>query len=98
MNVFLDANILVAIVKREAKRAEASARVLSLANNARFKIHVSAISVATAFYYAGKRYGDVWAKRQLAVLCGKLFIARCDEAETRQALMEKKVHDLEDGL
>src|SRR5437870_4413198 len=98
MKVFLDANILVAIIKREAKKAEASARVLSLAGHVHFRIYVSAISIATAFYYAGKKYDDAWAKRQLAVLCEKLFIARCDESEARQALTEKKVHDLEDGL
>ena len=98
MNVFLDANILVAIVKREAKRAEASARVLSLADHPRFKVYTTAISVATSFYFAGKRHGDEWAKRQLSILCDKLFIAPCDEAEIRLTLKEQAVHDLEDGF
>ena len=98
MNVFPDANILVAVVKREAKRAEASARVLSLDDHPRFKVYTTDISIAASFCFAGKRHGDEWAKRQLGILCDKLFIAPCDEAEIRLTLKAQAVHDLEDGL
>lgn len=98
MKVFLDANILIAIIRREEKRAMASARVLSLALNPRYRIFTTAHSIGTCFYFAGKKHGDEWAKRQLSVLCEKLFIAPCDEKETKLALKTRSVHDLEEGL
>ena len=96
--VFLDANILVTVVNREYPLFPYAARVLSLADNKKFKVYTSATCLAIAFYFAEKKRGTTEAKKLMALLAEKLSIANCGQAEVSAAAGNKKVLDFEDGL
>ncbi|MES2773325.1 MAG: PIN domain-containing protein [Bacteroidota bacterium] len=96
--IFLDANVLVSVIKREYPVFPYAARVMSLADNKKFKVYTSATCLAIAFYFAEKKRGTVEAKKLLTLLAEKLMIADCGRAEVVAAAANKKVLDFEDGL
>lgn len=98
MKLFLDANILVAVLNKEYPLFTYAARVLSLADNKNFSVYTSPICLAIAFYFAEKKSGTAMAKRKIELLAGKLHITGVGKDEVLQALQNKKIHDFEDGL
>ena len=98
MKFFLDANVLVSVLNKEYPAFPYTARVLSLADNKRFKIYTSPLCLAIAYYFAEKKHGSILAKSKIDLLSQKLLIAGCGEKETFSALQNKKIHDFEDGL
>ena len=54
MKIFLDANILVSVLNKEYPVFINSSRIISLADNARFRLYTSPICLAIAFYFSEK--------------------------------------------
>ena len=98
MKLFLDANILVSVLNKEYPLLTYSSRILSLADNKKYKVYTSPICLAIAFYFAEKKSGTQLAKQKIAVLAEKLQITNVGKSEVLQALQNKKVNDFEDGM
>lgn len=96
--IFLDANVLVAVLCNEYPKFTACARVLSLADDRRFKVFTSPLCIAIAAYFASKKNGRKLAKKKIALLMEKLEITTVDDQCCRNAINEKRIEDLEDGF
>jgi len=98
VKVFIDANILVAVVNKEYPLFTHASRVLSWITANRHEPVTTSVSLAITYYFAEKKHGTVSAKERIALLAGHLMIADCGKTEVIQAATEKKVKDFEDGL
>lgn len=98
MRLFLDANILVAVLNKEYPLFTYAARVVSLADNKKFTVYTSPICLAIAFYFAEKKSGTATAKKKIELLANKISIAEIGPKEVMGALQNKKANDFEDGL
>lgn len=98
MKIFLDANILVAVLCKEYPLYTNAAKLLSLADNRKFTLFTSPVCLAIAFYFAEKKHGSASAKERMALLAKHIKIANCGEKEVIAAAANKKVNDFEDGL
>ena len=98
MKVFVDANVLVAVLNRQYPLFHYAARVLSLADQPGVSIYTSPICLAIAFYFAEKKSGSLQAKRKISLLSEKLHIAPTGEETVRLAADNPAIHDFEDGL
>jgi len=98
MKVFLDANVLVSVLNKEYPVFTYSSRVLSLADNSKYKLYTSGLCIAIAFYFAEKKSGTLLARKKLDLLLERLNFTVVGPHEIKQAANNKKIHDLEDGL
>jgi predicted nucleic acid-binding protein len=98
MKIFLDANVLVAILNKEYPTFSFAARILSLADNKDYKIYTSAICLARAFYFSEKKSGNKMAKTKIELLVNKINIAEVGKEEVMLSLQNKKINDIEDGF
>jgi predicted nucleic acid-binding protein len=98
MRIFLDANILIAVLCNEYPLFTYCARVLSLADNSKFQVYTSPLCLAIAFYFAEKKNGTETARKKIGLLCSKLKITTIDESTVTKAAKDKAIHDFEDGM
>ena len=98
MKIFLDANILVAVLNKEYPVYTYAARILSLADNSRYKVYTSPLCLAIAFYFAEKKSGRTKAKEKISTLSSHIEIAGTDADAVMQTINNKKINDFEDGL
>ena len=98
MKVFLDANILVSVLNKEYPVFTFSSRVLSLADNSKYKFYTSPLCLAIAYYFAEKKCGNAQARHKIDVLISKLQITTLNDKTVRDTNFNKKIHDFEDGL
>lgn len=98
MKVFLDANILVAVLNKEYPVFTHAARLLSLGDDKSVQLYTSSVCLAIAFYFAEKRHGTRQAKLKTALLVEHLEIADCGAAEATMSACDPRVLDFEDGL
>ncbi len=98
MKIFLDANILVAVLNKEYPLFTYAARILSLGANNKYKIYTSPISLGITFYFAEKKHGTYTAKQKINLLANNIFITDVGNDTVLSSLQNKKVHDFEDGL
>lgn len=98
MKIFLDANILVAVLCNEYPLFSSCARVLSLADNPKFQVYTSPLCLAIAFYFAEKKNGNTLALKKTGILSEKLRITTADESVVLKTSKDKSIHDFEDGL
>ena len=98
MKIFLDANILVAVLCKEYPLYTNAAKLLSLADNRKFTLFTSPICLAIAYYFAEKKHGSTSAKERITLLAQHIKMASCGEKEVVAAASNKKVNDFEDGL
>ncbi|TAD83589.1 MAG: type II toxin-antitoxin system VapC family toxin [Bacteroidetes bacterium] len=96
--IFIDANVLVAVLNKEYPVFSAAARVLSLADRPGHKLCTTALCLAIAFYFAEKKCGRAKARQKLALLAEKLQVIPCDRDAVAGALANKSALDLEDGI
>jgi predicted nucleic acid-binding protein len=96
MRVFLDANVLVAVLNKEYPLFNHASRLLSLGKG--FNLFTSPICLAIAFYFAEKKHGSQQAKVKVSLLAEHLEIAECGKNEVLQAAKDPKVLDFEDGV
>jgi predicted nucleic acid-binding protein len=64
MKLFLDANILVAVLNKEYPVFTYAARILSLANNKKFAVYTTPLCLAIAFYFAEKKAEQPWQNKK----------------------------------
>ena len=98
MKLFLDANILVSVLNKEYPLFTYSSRLVSLADNSRFKVFTTPICLAIAFYFSEKKSGRESAKEKIRILSGKLQIAPVDKNVVVKTSNDKTILDFEDGL
>ncbi len=98
MKVFLDANILIAVLNKEYPVFTSAARILSLADNSRFKLYTSPLCLAIAFYFSGKKSGIEVAKKKISLLASRIAISKTDEITVEQTITNKKINDFDNGL
>jgi predicted nucleic acid-binding protein len=98
VKVFIDANVLVAVLNKEYPTFTYAARILSLADSTKFQLYTSSLCLAIAFYFSSKKSGESLAKQKIEILINKLNLAVISESAISKALKNKKVHDLEDGF
>ena len=98
MRLFLDANILVTVFNKEYPGFPYASRVLSLADNRKYKLVTSSICLAIAYYFAEKKHGAAVAKAKIGILLEHIDVVDCGKKEAVQASANKRIHDFEDGL
>jgi len=98
MKLFLDANILVAVLNKEYPLFDTAARVVSLSSRKNITLYTSPICLTIAFYFAEKKSGARKAKEKIKILMEHAGIVESTSKTVQQALENPKVLDLEDGL
>jgi predicted nucleic acid-binding protein len=98
MNLFLDANVLISVLNKEFPTYSFAARILSLADDKKFKIYTSPICLAIAFYFSEKKSGSKIAKSKIDLLTKKVNITTVGKQEVNDSLNNKKVKNIEDGF
>lgn len=98
MRVFVDANIIVAVLNKELPLFDTAARVLSLSSKKTFTIFTSPICLAIAFYFSEKKSGAEKATEKIGILCDHIRIAPSSKTSVKKAIQNPKVLDLEDGF
>lgn len=98
MKIFLDANLLVAVLNRQYPLFTYAAKILSLSENKKFQLYTSPICLAIAFYFAEKKSGTQKAKEKIAMLSKHIHITSVDSETVKLAVQNQAVHDFEDGL
>jgi predicted nucleic acid-binding protein len=98
MRIFVDSNILVSVLNKEYPAFTYTSRILSLADKSRFILYTSPVCVATAFYFAEKKYKSVLAKTKISILCEHIHIAAASKNTVQQSLKNPAINDFEDGL
>lgn len=72
--------------------------MLSLCDDPRFEVFTSPICIAIAAYFTQKKNGRQLAKKKISILLEKLRITSVDETVTKEAVGNRKIDDVEDGL
>lgn len=98
MRLFVDANVLVAVLNKEYPTFTYAARVISLADHPAYEVWTSPVCLAIAFYFSEKKSGTKRAKEKMMLLCEKLRIASTDYRVVLNTMENPKVLDFEDGL
>ncbi|UJP65411.1 type II toxin-antitoxin system VapC family toxin [Mongoliitalea daihaiensis] len=98
MRVFLDANVLVAVLNHEYPVFSYAARVLSLVDRPNFQVYTSPICLAIAYYFSEKKTGKKEAQRKLQVLCSKIKSTSVNQSTVNQASSFPYPIDFEDAL
>ena len=98
MRIFVDVNVLIAVLNRQYPLFPYAARILSLADNPKFKVYTSPICLAIAFYFAEKKSGTLSAREKIAILAEKLKITETNTETVQSTIKNKAIHDFEDGL
>lgn len=96
--VFIDANVLVAVMNKEYPLFSDAARVLSLADRSDYDLFTSPVCLAIGFYFAEKKSGTSLAKKKLKLLLEHIKVTTVDDKIVRQALGNLSIHDVEDGM
>jgi predicted nucleic acid-binding protein len=98
MRIFVDANILVAVLNKEYPSFTYTSRILSLADTTNFEVYTSPVCLAIAFYFAEKKYKTKVAKQKIDLLCNHIEIAEATRSSVKKAIQNPAVNDFEDGL
>ncbi len=98
MKIFLDANILVAVLNKEYPLFSSAARILSLSGGKKFEVFTSPICLAIAFYFAEKKSGSISAGKKIALLVSHISISTVNKEAVFKTISNKKIIDFEDGL
>ncbi|MES2558194.1 MAG: PIN domain-containing protein [Bacteroidota bacterium] len=98
MRLFVDANVLVAVLNKEYPTFTYAARVISLADHPGYEVWTSPICLAIAFYFSEKKSGAKHAKDKMLLLAERLRISTTDHRVVFDTMENPKVLDVEDGL
>lgn len=98
MRIFVDANILISVINKEMPHYDACARVLSLKNFPTIELFSSALSFSITSYFSEKKHGEKETRKRMELLMQNIKICNCGQNEVQQALENKKIGDLEDGV
>jgi predicted nucleic acid-binding protein len=98
MKLFIDANILVAVLNKEYPLFTYAAKILSLSDRKGFELYTSPVCIAIAFYFACKKTSESSAKKKIALLLEHIKITTVDHECTVRAVTDPKINDIEDGI
>ena len=98
MKVFLDANVLVAVLNKEYPLFSYASRILSAADRKNLQVFTSPICLAIAFYFAEKKSGSTLAGKKIALLVSHIHIAPTTKEAVLKTISNKNIIDFEDGL
>ena len=98
MKLFLDADVLVAILNKEYPVFSYAAKILSLCDRPNFHLFASPTSIAIAFYFSSKKCGEAKSKEKIKILLDHIHISEVNEECTKKAIQNPAVNDLEDGI
>ncbi|MDP2385861.1 MAG: PIN domain-containing protein [Bacteroidota bacterium] len=98
MKIFLDANVLVSVLNKEYPVFSYSSRVMSLADNNKFKVYTSPLCLAIAFYFAEKKTDSTNARARINILSEKLLFTTIGPKAVEWVRKNRKIHDVEDEL
>lgn len=97
MRVFLDANILVAVINKEYPIYDYASRIISLVNYPGYIVYTSPLCFAIAFYFAQKK-NKATACEKLRILAQHISVTDVTDNMVQEALGNPAIHDLEDGI
>jgi len=98
MKIFLDANVLVAILNKEYPLFSYASRILSASDRKDIQIFTSPICLAISFYFAEKKSGATLAGKKIAILVSHIRVAPTNHETVLRTISNKKIIDFEDGL
>lgn len=98
MKIFLDANVLVAVVNKQYPLFTNAARIVSLAGQKGYEVFTSPMCLAISFYFAEKKSRTKVAKKKISLLAQHLKIAPNVATGVSNTLANPKINDFEDGL
>ena len=99
MKLFLDANILVAVLNKEMPLFTFAARVISLpSHNKKYTIYITPICLAIAFYFAEKKTSTKKALEKISLLSENIHIISVGNEQVVSVRNNPKISDFEDGL
>ncbi|HSC52066.1 MAG TPA: PIN domain-containing protein [Phnomibacter sp.] len=96
--IFIDANVIIAVLNKEYPLFRFAARVLSLSNQPAFELYTSSTCLAIAFYFSSKKSGEKAALEKIRKLCEEIRITNCGADEVKATLSNKQIQDFEDGM
>lgn len=95
---FIDANVIIAVFNKQYPLYSRAARVLSVADDKRFRLYTSPTCLAIAYYFATKKCGEETAFRKIELLTKKINVAGITAKEVALTLGNKRIKDFEDGM
>jgi len=98
MKLFVDANVLVAVINKEYPLFTYAARILSLSERRNFELYTSPICLAMAFYFSEKKSGRKVARQKMDLLVEHISVATVDAEVVKQSLRQKNIDDFEDSM
>ena len=98
IRIFIDANILVAVLNKEYPLFRTAARVLSLSTSPSFELYTSATCMAIAFYFSEKKSGTKQAMDKIKLLAANINIANAGNKEVAAVIANSAIKDFEDGI
>jgi predicted nucleic acid-binding protein len=98
MKVFLDANVIIAVLNREYPLFTYAARILSLNGKNGIQLFTSPLCLAISFYFATKKSGEITAKKKISLLTDQINLTSIDSNTVKKAIANQKIHDVEDGM
>lgn len=98
MKLFIDSNVLVAVLNKEQPLFSHAARILSLSDNSSFTLYTSTLCLAIAYYFSQKKSGRKLANRKIRELTRHFKLAVIDDHVLQQVIENETVNDFEDGL
>ncbi|MGK7393525.1 MAG: type II toxin-antitoxin system VapC family toxin [Candidatus Cyclobacteriaceae bacterium M3_2C_046] len=98
MKIFLDANVIVAVINKEFPLFNQAARILSLSQHSDYQIFTSPLCLAIAFYFASKKSGEDLAKKKIKKLTENIQITSINQQICHLAGQNPQIHDFEDGM
>jgi predicted nucleic acid-binding protein len=97
MRIFLDANVLVAVINKEYPLFTYASRIVSLSDHPQYEVFTSPLCMAIAFYFAQKKNKKT-AKDKMKLLGAHLSIAGNDKGAVEKTIQNSAINDFEDGL
>lgn len=98
MKLFIDANVLVAVLNKEQPLFSHAARILSLSDNPRFVLYTSSLCLAITYYFSQKKSGRKLANKKIRQLASNLKLVAIDDKALKQVIENEIINDFEDGL
>jgi predicted nucleic acid-binding protein len=98
MKLFIDANVLVAVLNMEQPLFSHAARILSLSDNPRFVLYTSSLCLAITYYFSQKKSGRKLANKKIRSLASHLKLIAIDNKALQQVIVNEAINDFEDGL
>lgn len=98
MKLFIDANVLVAVLNREYPLFTYASQIMSLADRPNIGLFASPLSIAIAFFFSAKKSGVKTAKKKIQLMLKHVAIATMDGSSIQVSLQDVRILDLEDGM